>query len=116
MTRYVGLTPEDRRLLQSIGPLMDRHLPAMTERLYAQIARHHNAAKVMTGGGAQIDHLKESLQGSARKLFTGPFNESYASERHKIGVRHVAVGVPQRYVISSTGCSATTSIRPWPPS
>ncbi|MFB3923028.1 MAG: protoglobin domain-containing protein [Terriglobia bacterium] len=103
MKRYVGFTDEDARLLQVVAPRMEGHFPALSERFYNQIALHPDAAKVFTGGQAQIERLKGTLQKWARRVFTGPYDETYAAERYKIGVRHVKVGLSQRYVISSMG-------------
>jgi signal transduction histidine kinase/CheY-like chemotaxis protein len=103
MKRYVGFTEEDHCLLEAIGPTMEPHFPAMAKRFYDQISQHHDAARVMTGGPAQIERLKQTLQHWAQKLFSGPLDEEYAAERYKIGVRHVMLGIPQRFVISSMG-------------
>lgn len=101
MKRFVGFSDEDARLLRAVAAQMERHLPALSERFYDQIARHPDAAKVFTGGQAQLERLKGTLQGWAHRVFVGPHDEDYAAERYKIGVRHVMVGLSQRYVISS---------------
>jgi signal transduction histidine kinase len=51
--------------------------------------------------------LKRTLQVWVKRLFRGPFDEDYAAERHKIGVRHVPIGLPQRYMISAMGVVRT---------
>jgi len=107
MKRYVGFSEEDARLLQAVGARMDPYLPAMSERFYDQIPQHPEAVKVFTGGQEQIDRLKLTLQVYAQRLFRGPFDESYAAERYKIGVRHVMIGLPQRYMISAMGVVRT---------
>ena len=107
MKRYVGFSDEDARLLESVDARMDPYLPEMSERFYDQITEHPEAGKVFTGGQEQIDRLKSSLQVWAKRLFRGPFNEDYAAERYKIGVRHVLIGLPQRYMISAMGIVRT---------
>ena len=107
MKRYVGFSDEDARMLEAVGPKMDPFLPSMSERFYDQITHHPEAGKVFTGGQAQIDRLKSSLQVWARRLFRGPYDEAYAAERYKIGVRHVQIGLPQRYMISAMGIVRT---------
>jgi signal transduction histidine kinase/ActR/RegA family two-component response regulator len=103
MKRYVGFSEDDARLLQSVADLMEPHLPAMAERFYEQITQHPDAGKVFTGGQVQIDRLKRTLQVWGLRLFQGPFDEDYAAERYKVGVRHVLIGLPQRYMISAMG-------------
>ena len=107
MKRYVGFTQDDAQLLEAVGARMDPFLPAMSERFYDQITEHPEAGKVFTGGQVQIDRLKASLQDWAKRLFRGPFDEDYAAERYKIGVRHVLIGLPQRYMISAMGVVRT---------
>ena len=103
MKRYVGFSEEDARLLQAVDARMDPYLAAMSERFYDQITQHPEAGKVFTGGQEQIDRLKRTLQVYAKRLFRGPFDEDYAAGRYKIGVRHVLIGLPQRYMISAMG-------------
>jgi len=107
MKRYVGFSREDARLLEAVGTRMDPYLPEMSERFYDQITEHPEAGKVFTGGQEQIDRLKRTLQVWAKRLFRGPFDEEYAAERYKIGVRHVLIGLPQRYMISAMGVVRT---------
>jgi signal transduction histidine kinase len=103
MKRYVGFSEEDARLLQAVGDRIDPYLWGMSERFYSQITQHPEAGRVFTGGQEQIERLKHSLLGWAARLFRGPFDEDYAAERYKIGVRHVLIGLPQRYMISAMG-------------
>ena len=107
MKRYVGFSDEDARLLQAVGARIDPYLRGMSERFYDQITKHPEAGKVFTGGQEQIDRLKRTLQVWAGRLFRGPFDEDYAAERYKIGVRHVLIGLPQRYMISAMGVVRT---------
>ncbi len=107
MKRYVGFSDEDARSLQAVGGRMDPYLEGMSERFYDQITEHPEAGKVFTGGQEQIDRLKATLQVWAKRLFRGPFDEDYAAERYKIGVRHVLIGLPQRYMISAMGVVRT---------
>ncbi len=101
MKRYVGFTEDDAACLREVGPLMERHFVGMADRFYEQIPHHPEAAKVFTGGQQQIERLKRTLEHWARGLFSGVYGEDYAAERYKIGIRHVAIGLPQRYMISA---------------
>jgi signal transduction histidine kinase len=103
MKRYLGVTEEDAALMRKLGPRMEKYLPELAERFYAQIPLHPNAYRVFTGGEAQINHLKQTLQGWARGLFRGAYDADYAAERYQVGYRHVKLGLEQRYVISAMG-------------
>ena len=103
MKRYLHFQEEDAQLLKRLGPRMDRHIPEMAERFYAQIPHHPGASRVFTGGEAQVNRLKMTLQAWGRGLFNGKYDEEYAEERFQIGFRHVRIGLDQKYVISAMG-------------
>lgn len=103
MKRYLHLLPEDARILRELGPRMERYLPEMAERFYAQIPHHPGASRVFTGGETQVQRLKSTLQLWGRGLFNGVYDEHYAEDRYRIGFRHVRISLDQKYVISAMG-------------
>jgi signal transduction histidine kinase len=107
MKRYLGFTERDASLLGTLGPRIEKYLPAMAERFYSQISLHANAFSVITGGDAQIARLKQTLQAWGRGLFAGVYDEKYAADRYEIGYRHVRIGLEQKYIISAMGIVRT---------
>ncbi len=103
MKRYLHLLPEDSELLKELGPRMEKYLPEMAERFYSQIPHHPGASRVFTGGDAQVQRLKSTLQAWGRGLFNGVYDEYYAEDRYRIGFRHVRISLDQKYVISAMG-------------
>jgi len=103
MKRYLHLFPADAMILRELGPLMEKYLPEMAERFYAQIPHHPGASRVFTGGEAQVQRLKSTLQAWGRGLFNGVYDEHYAEDRFLIGFRHVHISLDQKYVISAMG-------------
>jgi signal transduction histidine kinase len=103
MKRYLHFQENDAKLLTNLGPLMERYLPEMAERFYAQIPHHPGASRVFTGGEEQVNRLKRTLQVWGRGLFNGKYDEEYAADRYLIGFRHVRIGLDQKYVISAMG-------------
>ena len=101
MKRYLAFTASDAELLKRLGPVMERHLPEMAERFYAQIPNHPNAMRVFSGGSAQVQRLKQTLQRWGAGLFSGVYDETYAQDRYRIGYRHVRLGLDQKYVLSA---------------
>ena len=98
---FVRFSPEDAVALAALAPIVEPHLVALSERFYAELHRHPQAMAVLTGGPPQVERLKRTLQEWARGLFRGTYDARYADERSQIGSRHVALGVPQRYVIDA---------------
>ncbi|HEY2119071.1 MAG TPA: HAMP domain-containing sensor histidine kinase [Candidatus Acidoferrum sp.] len=103
MKRYLHFAARDAEVLKHLGIRMERYLPEMAERFYAQIPHHPGASRVFTGGEEQVNRLKKTLQAWGRGLFNGRYDEAYAIERFQIGFRHVRIGLDQKYVISAMG-------------
>jgi signal transduction histidine kinase len=94
---YVGWTEEDAKHVQSVARLLDPFLTALVDDFYAEIERHPDARKVITGGQAQIDRLKGTLVQWLRELLSGPYDRDYVARRWKVGWRHVEIGLDQVY-------------------
>jgi two-component system NtrC family sensor kinase len=94
---YVSWTDEDARRIEAVASLLEPHLPSLIDDFYAQIERHPEALKVITGGEPQIDRLKGTLLQWVRELLAGRYDESYVDCRWRVGWRHVEIGLAQVY-------------------
>jgi signal transduction histidine kinase len=94
---YVGWTDDDAVRVASVGALLDPYLPALVDDFYAEIARHPEAQKVITGGDAQIERLKTTLVAWLRELLSGRYDADYVARRWRVGYRHVEIGLNQVY-------------------
>jgi len=97
LQQYVGWAEEDARRVQSVAGLLDPYLPALVDDFYAEIERHPEARKVITGGAAQIERLKGTLSNWLRDLLAGNYDRDYVARRWKVGWRHVEIGLDQVY-------------------
>ncbi len=97
LQRYVGWTDDDARNVRAVAALLDPHLDPLVDDFYAEIERHPNALKVITGGAEQIDRLKGSLVRWVRELLSGPYDTGYIERRLQVGRRHVEIGLDQVY-------------------
>jgi signal transduction histidine kinase len=97
LQRYVGWTDDDARRVQSIAAALDAMLPALVDDFYAEIDRHPDARKVITGGAAQVNRLKGTLLRWLRDLLNGPYDVDYVARRWQVGWRHVEIGLDQVY-------------------
>jgi signal transduction histidine kinase len=97
LQRYVGWTEEDARRVQAVGPLLEPCFARLIDDFYAEIDRHPDARKVITGGAAQVERLKGTLRGWLRDLVTGPYDRDYVARRWRVGWRHVEIGLDQVY-------------------
>jgi signal transduction histidine kinase len=73
------------------------HLPALVDDFYAEIERHPDARKVITGGAAQVERLKTTLARWLRELLCGCYDREYVTRRWRVGWRHVEIGLDQVY-------------------
>ncbi len=94
---YVAWTDDDARLVASLADLVGPHLSPIIDDFYEEISRHPHAAKVITGGAAQIARLKGTLNHWIRDLFTGRYDAEFVAVRWRVGWRHVEVGLDQVY-------------------
>jgi PAS domain-containing protein len=98
---YVGWTPADEARIVAAGGMAASHFPELVEDFYAEIQRHPAASRVITGGQAQIDRLKQTLKQWLSELVAGPYDEHYVARRWRVGLRHVEIGLPQVYTAAA---------------
>src|SRR5262245_58130197 len=94
---YVGWTAADAARVRSIATLVEPALAALVDDFYAEIQRHPDASKVITGGAEQIERLKGTLLQWLRELLAGTYDADYVNRRWKAGWRHVEIGLDQVY-------------------
>jgi signal transduction histidine kinase len=97
LQRYVGWTADDAQRVASVAALIESHLAGLVEDFYAEISRHPEARKVITGGEAQVSRLKQTLVRWLQELFSGNYDADYVDRRWKVGYRHVEIGLDQVY-------------------
>jgi signal transduction histidine kinase len=97
LQQYVGWTDDDARRVGSVARALDPVLPALIDDFYAEIDRHPDARKVITGGAAQVVRLKGTLLRWLRDLLAGPYDLDYVARRWQVGWRHVEIGLDQVY-------------------
>jgi len=101
LQRYVGWTETDQANVAAAGSLLEKHFAALVNDFYAQLQQHAAARRVITGGPAQIERLKQSLLNWLRDLFAGNYDEAYVLRRWRVGLKHVAIGLPQIYAAAA---------------
>jgi signal transduction histidine kinase len=94
---YVGWDADDARRVQAVASLLVSSLPLLIDDFYAEIERHPDARKVITGGEQQINRLKGSLIQWLHELLAGPYDQQYVVRRWRVGRRHVEIGLDQIY-------------------
>ncbi len=94
---YVGWTEADAARVVAARSIVTPFLPALIDDFYAEIERHPQARRVITGGDEQIKRLKGTLLAWIRELFEGRYDADYVVRRRRVGLRHVEIGLDQVY-------------------
>jgi signal transduction histidine kinase len=94
---WVGWTEQSAQRVAAAAELLAPHLVALVDDFYDEIDRHPNARKVITGGQAQINRLKQTLVQWLRQLLGGRYDRDYVARRWQVGWRHVEIGLEQVY-------------------
>lgn len=97
MQRYVGWSADDAQRVAQLSPLVLPRAADLIADFYAEIRRHSEAARVITGGSEQIKRLSKSLEQWLIELLTGEYDDAYMARRWKVGHRHVEIGLAQRF-------------------
>ncbi len=98
MKRYVGFTPSDEENLRLLQPHVRPLVSAVVDRFYDELFRHQATREVFSGGHEQVARLRATLTEWLAELFDGVYDESYLRKRFRIGVMHVRVQLPQRFM------------------
>jgi signal transduction histidine kinase len=94
---YVGWDDDAARRVADAAAFLEPCLPGLIDDFYAEIERHPEARKVITGGAAQIQRLKGTLLGWLRELLAGRYDRDYVARRRRVGGRHVEIGLDQAF-------------------
>lgn len=94
---YVGWCDEDVARIKSVAGAVEAHMDVLIDDFYAEIQRHPDAARVITGGQAQIARLKASLRSWLSESLKGRNDEDYVVRRWNIGLRHAEIGLNPAY-------------------
>ncbi len=98
LKEYIGWTAADDAHAELLTRVLAPYGAMLADDFYAQIENHPAAYRVITGGAAQIQRLKESLIAWLVDTLKSRHNADYVLRRWRIGRRHVEIGLDQLYV------------------
>ncbi len=97
MQRYLGWNEADARRVAALGPLVEPFAGDLVHDFYAEVRRHPEAMRVITGGSEQMVRLSRTLRAWLAELLAGTYDDAYMARRWNVGHRHVEIGLAQRY-------------------
>ena len=95
LQQYVGWSEEDPAAIARVRPLLLPILPSLIEDFYNQVLTNPHTRIAITGGDAQVQRLKGTLQAWLVELLEGPYDSEYVQRRWRVGRKHVEIGLPQ---------------------
>lgn len=97
LQRYVGWSDRDAANVHNVAEDLRAGLPGLIDDFYAELQQHPAAMRVITGGPAQIERLKESLRNWLSDSLRAEFDQDYVVRRWNIGLRHAEIGLHPAY-------------------
>jgi nitrite reductase/ring-hydroxylating ferredoxin subunit len=114
IAEFVGLEPEDSESIWESRFIIEKHIPAIVGRFYAQLLRFPETRRhfLKPDGAIDQDYLELRMQHQVnfwRRAASGNFDEDFARFVDYVGRAHTSHGadpkvyIPQRYVIGMVG-------------
>jgi len=98
---YVGWSEEDTVRIRAVAGAVRDHMQTLVDDFYAEIRRHPETMRVITGGEAQITRLKQSLAAWLSESLEGRCDADYVRRRWNIGLRHAEIGLNPAYTAAA---------------
>ena len=95
---FLGLGATERTDIETLQPLLERHLPAALDKFYAHIREVPEAARFFSGD-AQIERARTAQSTHWAALFAGRVDDDYAQSSRRIGLRHARIGLEPRWYV-----------------
>jgi truncated hemoglobin YjbI len=97
---FAGFDSQDEHELTQALPVLLSELNSVTDAFYAELANIPEATPFLEG---RLEALKSTHRQWLEKIFTGPYDEQFAAYMHRVGVVHVQVRLPERFMASGIG-------------
>ena len=98
LQRYVGWTPEDQRLIESLRPYIESGIDDVIHDFYERIMAFGETRSAIREGDAQVARLMITLKHWLAELLQGNYDSRYVQRRWQIGRKHVEIGLEQSFV------------------
>jgi hypothetical protein len=98
--QYAGFELADERVLSEHASRLMPHLPKVTDAFYTELQQIDEAKPFLEG---RLEGLKRTHQMWLEKIFTGPYDAEFAAYMHKVGIVHVQVKLPEKFMTSGIG-------------
>jgi len=102
LKRCVQFGREDEEALRSFSRRAAPAFPTVVDQFFARLCEHEELRDRFTGP-EQIERLKRPLRDWLAHLVGGPWDETYYCRHARVGLVHVRIALPQKYVFGAIG-------------
>lgn len=101
MKTLLNFNDQDVANLKAMGPLLIPHATEMTQVFYEALSRSPEAKAILDGDSGRRERLHSTLDAWYKEIFAGSYGDAYAQRRWIIGLVHVKIGIPPKFVVGS---------------
>ncbi len=109
--RYIRVTPEDVRLLQTVRPAIQRAAPAILRQLYDHLYGFDEFVRLVQATGRNREQVEQAQLHYFLRLFCGRYDDGFAAEAARLGAAHARIGFTATFYL---GASAQYPRLVWP--
>jgi hypothetical protein len=101
MKTLLEFNDKDTTNLKAMGPLLTPYAGAMAQLFYGALDRVPEAKAILDAEPERRNRLHATLDVWYKEIFSGNYGNAYAERRWIIGLVHVKVGIPPKFVVAS---------------
>lgn len=98
--QVIDLKKEDLALLKTLQPLVNEHITEIVDTFYQSLGQVPELMGIINDHST-IERLKHTLKTHLIEMFDGTIDEAFLNKRVRIAKIHVAIGLSQKWYISS---------------
>lgn len=98
--QVIDLKKEDLALLKTLQPLVNEHITEIVDAFYQSLGQVPELMGIINDHST-IERLKHTLKTHLIEMFDGTIDEAFLNKRVRIAKIHVAIGLSQKWYISS---------------
>lgn len=96
---FVRLGDDDRARLAQLHARLSSEFPAIADRFYEVVLAYPATARLVDSG--QLVRMRDAMIEWMSTGLLGPYDATFHDQRSRIGRRHVAIRLPQHYMLTA---------------
>jgi hypothetical protein len=101
MQQFSHMDEAEKAILAGLKPFLTETATELAESFYENLLAYESTAKHFAANPERIQGLKNHLKAWYVGLANGSYGEQYASDRYRIGYRHVEINLDLQYMVAA---------------